>query len=54
MNIYRTNFVLKYHHGYSLDELENMIPFEREIYISLLSNQLQKEEEQRKQRASLK
>jgi len=25
-----------HHHNYSLEELENMIPWEREIYISLL------------------
>jgi len=25
------------HHKYSLEDLENMIPFEREIYILLLS-----------------
>ena len=24
------------HHGYSLDELENMIPWEREVYVNLL------------------
>lgn len=35
------------YHNYSLEELENMIPFEREIYIALLMNYL--EEEKRKQ-----
>ena len=32
------------HHGYSLSELENMLPWEREIYISLLTQQLKEEE----------
>jgi hypothetical protein len=33
------------HHKYSLTELEEMIPFEREIYIKLLLNYLKEEEE---------
>jgi hypothetical protein len=32
------------HHKYSLTELENMIPWEREIYIALLVNYLKEEE----------
>ena len=31
------------HHNYSLTELENMIPWEREIYIGLLINFLDEE-----------
>ena len=30
------NFALMHHHKYSLTELEQMMPWEREIYISLL------------------
>ena len=33
------------HHKYSLTELENMIPWEREIYISLLLEWIKEEEE---------
>ena len=33
------------HHNYSLTELENMIPWEREIYIGLLMQYLKEEEE---------
>ena len=33
------------HHKYSLTELENMIPWEREIYIGLLMQFLKEEEE---------
>ena len=33
------------HHKYSLTELENMIPLEREIYIGLLMQYLKEEEE---------
>ena len=35
------------HHNYSLVELENMMPWEREIYIGLLMNFLKEEEERR-------
>ena len=34
------------HHNYSLEELENMVPWEREIYIGLLMNYLQNEKDQ--------
>jgi hypothetical protein len=39
------------HHKYSLTELENMMPWEREIYIMLLINHLE-EENQRLQQKS--
>jgi hypothetical protein len=31
------------HHKYSLTELDNMLPWEREIYVSLLSQFLEEE-----------
>ncbi len=31
------------HHKYSLTELENMMPFEREIYLGLLEQHIQEE-----------
>ena len=34
------------HHNYSLTELENMIPWERDIYQGLLMNHLKKEQEE--------
>ena len=37
------------HHNYSLEELENMGPWERDIYIGLLMNYLADEKEQREQ-----
>jgi len=33
------------HHKYSLTELENMIPWERNIYVGLLSNYLKEEKD---------
>ena len=37
------------HHNYSLEELENMMPWEREIYIGLLINYLKEEKERMEQ-----
>jgi hypothetical protein len=37
------------HHKYSLTEIENMLPWERDIYVALLVNYI-KEENDRKQR----
>tara|TARA_R100001129_G_scaffold50003_1_gene34584 strand:- start:40 stop:231 length:192 start_codon:yes stop_codon:yes gene_type:complete len=45
---YEMNFGLMQHHKYSLTELENMIPWERDIYIGLLINHLEEEEERMK------
>tara|TARA_S200002703_G_scaffold42838_1_gene37258 strand:+ start:327 stop:470 length:144 start_codon:yes stop_codon:yes gene_type:complete len=44
------NFALMQHHKYSLTELDNMIPFEREIYVTLLKQYLEEEEEKAKSR----
>jgi hypothetical protein len=49
-NYYRTNFALIQHHKYSLSELEGMIPWEREIYVSMLSQYIEEENEKIKQR----
>ena len=37
------------HHKYSLTELDNMMPYERDIYVALLTQHLQEEEEKNKQ-----
>ena len=34
--MYKINFDLIHHYKYSLTEMENMIPWEREIYLSML------------------
>ena len=41
-----------HHHKYSLTELEEMLPWEREIYIGLLMNHLKEEEEKNRQQAA--
>ena len=46
MNYYQVNFQLIQNHHYSLYDVENMIPWEREIYLTMLVGQL---EEQKKE-----
>ena len=48
-NYYETNFSLMQHHKYSLTELDNMIPFEREIYVGLLMNFIKEENDRIKE-----
>ena len=48
-NHYKTNFALMQHHKYSLTELDNMMPCEREIYVSLLTQFLEEQEEELEQ-----
>ena len=38
---FKTNFALMQHHKYSLTELENMIPWEREVYLTLLQQYIE-------------
>ena len=46
---YRINFALMQYHKYSLTELENMMPWERDIYNSLLQEYIEKENLKRQQ-----
>jgi hypothetical protein len=41
------------HHNYSLDDVENLIPWEREVYITLLLNYLKAEKERANKRKPL-
>jgi hypothetical protein len=38
------------HHKYSLAELENMLPWERDVYVTLLIQHIEEENEKIKQR----
>ena len=42
---FKINFALMQHHKYSLTELDNMMPWEREIYMGLLSKHIKEENE---------
>ena len=52
-NYYKTNFGMMQYHKYSLTEIENMMPWEREIYIGLLMEHI-KEENERMERENNK
>jgi hypothetical protein len=41
------------HHKYSLTELENMIPWEREIYVTMLTQYLEEEKRRMEQQAAM-
>jgi len=42
-NYFRLNFALIQYHKYSLTEIENMMPWERDIYVGLLQQHLEEE-----------
>nr|DAO96981.1 MAG TPA: hypothetical protein [Caudoviricetes sp.]DAW10344.1 MAG TPA: hypothetical protein [Caudoviricetes sp.] len=43
--MYKLNFQLMQIHGYSLAEIEAMIPFEREVYLALLAKHIKDEQD---------
>ena len=43
MSYYELNFSLMQYHKYSLTEIENMIPWERDVYVNMLQNHLESE-----------
>lgn len=43
-----TNFSLIQHHKYSLTELEDMLPWEKQIYVSLLQEFIREQNEKMK------
>jgi len=49
---YQSNFQLMQEHKYSLTELEDMMPWEREIYVQLLVQHLEEERERIRQQNS--
>ena len=47
---FKINFALMQHHKYSLSEVENMMPWERDIYVELLKQHIEEQKlEQQKQ-----
>ena len=40
---FKLNFALMQHHKYSLTEVENMMPWERDIYVGLLNQYIEEE-----------
>lgn len=54
--MFRTNFAMMQHHNYSLAEIENMVPWERDIYVALLMQYVEEQNDhlQRQQNARRK
>jgi len=50
---FNVNFQLMQHHKYSLTELENMIPWEREVYVTMLQNYIEEENLKTKQSSGI-
>ena len=48
-NYYKVNFILMQHHKYSLNELEEMLPWERLVYVKQLEAYIEKENERIRQ-----
>ena len=46
---FKLNFALMQHHKYSLTEIENMMPWERDIYVGLLNQWVEEENLKAKQ-----
>lgn len=45
VNFMKTNFAMMQHHKYSYSDLENMMAWERQIYVLLLNNYIKEENE---------
>ena len=42
---YRTIWGMVHHHKWSISDIENLIPFERDLYVDMTSDYLKKQEE---------
>ena len=45
---YETNFALIHHHKWQIEHIENLLPWEKEIYMNLLVQFLQEEDKTRR------
>ena len=48
-NYFKLNFSMMQYHKYSLTEIENLIPWERDIYVELLKEHLEEEKQKQQQ-----
>jgi len=47
-NYYQIIFSLAQHHKYSIDEIERLIPYERDLYFEMLVNWIQEQNDKAK------
>jgi hypothetical protein len=48
-NYFETNFALMQHHKYNLSDVENMLPWEKGVYVTMLVNFIKEENEKLQQ-----
>ena len=48
-NYYDMIFAMAQHHKYSIAEIENMMPYERDIYFALIVNHIKEQNEKAQQ-----
>ena len=46
VDLLKTNFLLMHEHNFSLTEIEEMVPYEREIYLLMLIEHLERKKKQ--------
>lgn len=46
-NYYETIFGLKQHHKWGIEEIENLIPFERDNYLGMLKKHFEEQEKKK-------
>lgn len=49
MNYFKTNFSLMHHHKYSLEEFDEMMPWEKQIYVRMLTDHIKEQNEKLQQ-----
>jgi hypothetical protein len=49
INFYQVNFNLMHHYHYLLSEVENMLPWERDIYVSMVMDFVKEQEAKNQQ-----
>jgi hypothetical protein len=50
INYYKTIFVMAQHHKYSITEIEEMVPYERDLYFDMIVEFIEEQKNQQKQR----
>lgn len=53
MAYYKLNFELKQHHGWSIDEIENLLPYERDVYVAMIEQWLKKKQAEEDKRRGI-
>lgn len=48
MSYYKLNFSLAQFHKWSIAEIENFMPYERELYVIMLNQHIEEEEQKQK------